>query len=423
MGWRLVKYLETHQYWTLRLRISLYQSFFIASWMATFWLSIAVCLYHTAQWLPAKLSGNLTYDKNNYLSAPIYFLCTLAFILGIESTYTSCRRQEYLRLRWMAWSGDSRTGIPAPLTRYIGDLEDWENMSKSGAKIEMHPVDQFSFEIFSPRARLGYDPTDLLRVRWTLDQVAGSSQIMPPPAHNKAGLYHPISHGQSVSLKWGEDLGFRRRCSRGIISVPPNLLTSWPTLRSGLSGEALCLACGILSRNKGLQPTALVCNLESKSSFRQWEECQFPHPAKTLRTFYRREVDKVFGGLGSSYVTAGTELALLLAGLKYRYIELWLRQGLEHQDLELNHLVASLGANNDELETLYRGQYASMLISLAFAEHRPSIRPEISVFSALCSQENLPTPKWWLSSAIQMRRKAEEEAYGPVLQTMINAII
>ncbi|KAG5927416.1 hypothetical protein E4U42_002288 [Claviceps africana] len=60
-----------------------------------------------------------------------------------------------------------------------------------------------------------------------------------------------------ISLRWGEDQGFRRRVSRAINAMPAGLLTSYPTTTDGYKGEGLCLAYGILGRNKGLRPNEL----------------------------------------------------------------------------------------------------------------------------------------------------------------------
>jgi hypothetical protein len=195
-------------------------------------------------------------------------------------------------------------------------------------------------------------------------------------------------------------------------------------MQSGLSGRALCLAYGVLSRNKGLEPRSLICNLRKKNSFRQWEEAAvWPHPTKTLRGFYYAELDKGFSLLGQSYVVAATELALLLAGWDHGVIEWWLGQGFEHQDLELNRIVYDQGASVPHLDMMYRGHYVAMLISLSFASQRPSIRPELTVFEAVCELENVLVPDWAFAPAMEARREAEIQAYGPSLQRVVQALI
>ncbi|KAH7151007.1 hypothetical protein DER46DRAFT_638731 [Fusarium sp. MPI-SDFR-AT-0072] len=357
-----------------------------------------------------------------------YSWCVTSLLATIEATYglaqhpalqrnynyslvflligaTSFRHHRYLLLRWKAWTGQSRTGISPDMTQYIGSLEDWKFMAQNGLRFDSHPIDRFSG---GPSTLIRQDPTDLLKARADTDISIPTGQTSQPRL--QSGVYQPTATGVSVSLLWGENLGFQRRCSRGIISVPVHLFKTSPMLRCGLPGEAICLAFGVLSRNKGLEPRALICNLKTKNSFRQWEEAGvWPHPAKTLRSFYYSEFETAFSLLGDSYITAATELALLFAELDGSLIGEWLDRSFEHQDLEFNNLSHAHGASQEDLFRLYRGHYAAMLISLSLSARHRAIRPELVVFDAVCRLDDVPIPKWATSEVMESRRQAELE--------------
>ncbi|KAI3316628.1 hypothetical protein HD806DRAFT_423418 [Xylariaceae sp. AK1471] len=418
-AWRAVQRLEKASYWTLRLRLSLLEPYLQTGWALTSSSAVVHLLWVLSN--DGHTRKSLWDLPSHSIGAVIYLLIGIVLVLTADFCYATLQNLPYLRLRWKAWSGQSRTGIPSDMAQYIGGQEDWISLSQSAAKIERHAVDQFSESIRGQNDGIIWDPVDLLRAR-ALQKSPGLT--WRPQAVDKPGVYQPTSSTASVSLLWGENLGFQRRCSRGIISVPPYLLATSPVMQSGLSGRAICLAYGILSRNKGLEPRSLICNLHKKNSFRQWEEASvWPHPAKTLRGFYYAELDKAFSLLGESYVIAATELALLLADVDHSVINWWLDRGFEHQDLDFNHMAYDHGASSPDLDRLYRGHYAAMLISLSFASQQPSMRPELTVFEAVCELENVSVPDWASSPAMEARREAEIQAYSPSLQRIIQALI
>jgi hypothetical protein len=53
-----------------------------------------------------------------------------------------------------------------------------------------------------------------------------------------------------------------------------------------------------------------------------------------------------------------------------------------------------------------------MLISLSLVSRHPHIRPELLVFDALCTLDNVLIPKWTSSGVMQARRRAEMQVYG-----------
>jgi hypothetical protein len=429
-AWRFVVYAERQQWWTLRLRLSLWQPYVLASWILCATVSTAFTLYD----LRSAISSGW-----NDRAALCNMLAGLAIggclVTGADLAARALETRHYVRLRWKVWTGPSRTGITPSMGVYIGGAEDWASLARQ-ASLQRRSIERSSGSLFNGRGKaIIEDPTDLLRARAVLDQ--GGRRQWAPQSLEKAGVFQPTAGNQSVSLLWGEHLGFRRRCSCGIISVPPNLLRVSPSLESGLDGQAICLAYGILARNKGLDPATLICNLgkaqrkgnnsinsKASNSFRTFEEGGlWPHPAKTLRGFYHAEFNRTFSLLGDSYVTAATELALLLADAHPSMISAWLDLRLEHQDLLLNHQAHALGASADELHRLYRGHYAAMLVSLSLFRGGIYIRPELTVFDAVCRLEGVGLPAWALSSDMVARRRGEQEAYGLGLQRLVDAVI
>ncbi|KAJ5914956.1 hypothetical protein N7504_003839 [Penicillium tannophilum] len=414
-AWRIANHAEKQQWWTFRLRLSLLQPYVLTGWTFYTMLTLIVALYDF-QW------GTLNSTGRIILPDTLIALVTIAIlIVGADLALSAFETRRYLSIRWKAWTGPSRTGIPPLTARYIGTSEDWTALAQTH-NVQQHPVERFAGSFLLRDNRILQDPTDLLRTKVTIDQ----SKIPPWPTGSQqiSSVYHPMVENQSVSLLWGEHLGFQRRCSRGIISVPPNLLKTSPSLKSGLSGNAVCLAYGILARNKGLEPTTLICNLQTKNSFREFEESgHWPHPAKTLRGYYYSEFNRTFSLLGPSYVTAATELAILLADTNTALIGGWLDSHFEHQDLLLNREVHALGANEEDLRRIYRGHYATMLISLCLYRKGVRIRPEITVFDAVCKVEGIEQPVWAGSTEMEARRRWELDEYGPELQHLVAAVI
>jgi len=353
----------------------------------------------------------------------ILFIGLLIFLFRIA--FPLAGSGQYLRLRWKAWTGPSRTGIESTFSKFIGDEDDWANISHALGVRPQHPVEKFSQVLPSLSGFRGIeaDPTDLLKASVA---AATKGSLVTPRSKFKAGAYHPVSDDKSVSLLWGEHLGFQRRCSRGIISVPGSLLNFRPTFDYGRDGRAVCLTYGILARNKGLEPWNLVCNLDRSGSLRMFEEnsIQWPRPSKTLRNVYRAEFAGTFSLLGDAYVTAATELALLLADTSDELIEDWLDGMMEHQDLRLNRQVSALGASGEDLNRLYKGQYAAMLVSLGTHERGIRLRPELLVYDALCQLEGVEIRDRWVSATAIIDRRVQELAHlGSKGQRLILAII
>ncbi|KAF8464481.1 hypothetical protein BDZ91DRAFT_729984 [Kalaharituber pfeilii] len=341
----------------------------------------------------------------------------------------------YLGARWAAWSGLSRTAIAPALVEHLPATEEgWEVLARQlRGRVEVHPVERVPTSVFASAAlglrRHGVreDVTDLL-IATARAANSGRGHVdveCPSPKEARlppANTYRPLLSGKSGA-------GFTRRISRGILSLPRHLLSPYPVLPSGVPAHGLVLAFGVLARNKGLTPASLVCNLTTLPALRVFEEYSawYPHPAKTLRGYFRAEIESAMGGLGPAYVSAATELALLMADAiaKPTVIREWLAQRLEHQDLALNRRVEVLGATERELDRLYRGSYAAMLVSLNTYRGGVGIRPEMLVFDALCRKEGVPVPQWASGPEMAERRRREVEHCGgqEIVDTLVTAVV
>ena len=409
---RFLDVLEKRDYWTLRLRLALIYEYFIIPYsFIVLYYSLQIC------WILPELF------LDHYHVFLQWAASTLACGLGAFYMWRLIESRTYRWLRWKAWTGPSRTGIPAALACYLGDNTDWVALQISLGATAAHPVERF-LKIGTPFSRgITSDPTALLKARAESDSE--SDCLWVPKSDDKAFTYRPTYSEHSVSLLWGECSGFRARCSRGIIAVPRALLTAAPRLKQGVDGRPVCLAHAILARNKGLEPASLVCNLEKTSSFRVFEENSlfWPRPSKTLRGFYREEFSSTFSLMGHSYVTAATELALLLADVPAALIEDWLDGCMEHQDLDLNREAAAKGASAQDLARLYRGQYAAMLVSLSLHRRGLRMRPELLVYDAICGLDNAERSAWTDAPWAVRRRKRELEQCGSTVMALIGAII
>ncbi|KAG1839641.1 hypothetical protein DFJ58DRAFT_811839 [Suillus subalutaceus] len=239
---------------------------------------------------------------------------------------------------------------------------------------------------------------------------------------DKTGLYAPIHPEKSASLLWGFHIGFTPRVSRGILAVPQRLLRSSPLTSSGHDGQPVCLAHGILARNKGFEPHPFILGLNPGTLE---EKCvQWPRPSKVLRTYYREEMNAAYGGLGPVFVNVATELALLLADSSHSLIEDWLSLRMEHQDLVLNNQLTRLGASDEELKVLYRLSYAAMLVSLSAHRKGRKWRSEIKLFTAYWKKRKGGVPAWMGAAAVVERIGKEESGAGDTdLDALIEAVL
>ncbi len=240
---------EDQNMWAFRFRIARFEHWWWT--VISFLLSTSFALI-----VLSFLSGN------NTESLGVVALSTATAIAIVRYAVPAWRNRHFIENRWLAWTGSSRTTIDYSCGGVCGDARHWQSIAdvKSGARMVAAPSDHWGWAIRAPPG-LWQDPTALLtRLGEKKTNILFDSKWPLGPCVFDDGL-HSDSTGQ-VSLLWGEDQGFRRRVSRGVNSMPQGLLKSRPFTVDGYNGEGLCLAMGILGRNKGQAPRTLVYDFD-----------------------------------------------------------------------------------------------------------------------------------------------------------------
>jgi hypothetical protein len=429
----LVEICESEGLWTVRFSLGRREHFW--------WTAIAVALVASLgcmvlsfiagkRLLPVSCCIFSIRAGNSNDSFGIILLASASSLAVFRYAWPAWRNRHYCSNRWAAWTGPSRTGIDATLVPLIEGNDPWPILSKDIPIIKQHPV-EIRLPIFKSNL-IADDPTDILKVKKRLINSESEKQpdeksktpikLLNRVPDDKTGLYAPIHAGKSGSLLWGSHNGFSPRVSRAVLAVPQRLLQSSPLTSSGHNGQPVCLAHGILGRNKGLEPHTFILSL---NPFRLEEKCvQWPRPSKVLRTYYREEMNAAYGGLGATFVTAATELALLLADSSHSLIEDWLSLRMEHQDHALNNQLARLGASDEELKVLYRLSYAAMLVSLSAHRKGRKWRPEMKLFTAYWKKCGGEMPAWIGTAVVAERIGREESGAGDTdLDALIEAVL
>ena len=358
------------------------------------------------------LSGN----SSNSLG--ILVLASATSLTIVQYLIPSWRCRHFIANRWLAWTGDSRTGIDISDAPYCGDEKLWRSMLKNlkRSAIKSTPSDWYGWRLF-PAGGIPEDPTDILR-HAKQEMLLGEEKAVLEGEKFPASIFDDGAATTRVSLLWGGAQNFRRRVSRATSSMPSTLLKSKPFSKDGYAGEGLCLAMGILGRNKGLNPKQFVfvpSNLppgymEDTST---WE----PRPAKVMRSCYMEVMEAQYGGLGKPYVHATVELSLILVDCPPDAITAWLVAGLEQQYLTLNVEIRQMrGVMSHELNAHYRSSYTSMILSLNYMTNWNSqselARPDLICTGILLMAENKAKPEWWDVSEMRERRRKEDAALG-----------
>jgi hypothetical protein len=376
---------------------------------------------------------------NQSETVSILLLCTATGIAIVRYAIPAWRNRHFIENRWLAWTGDSRTTIKAEKARLCGDRKQWlllsQQLAKSKEKWAVVPSDEWgpTLTLRAPEG-LAENPT------WILDKTSPSTQ-----EGDELGSFvyddglHGLGGGTTVSLLWGSEQGFRRRVSRGIGSMPLNLLQSQPVTVDNYVANGLCLAMGVLGRNKGLIPKTLVYGSEQRSpkpgapppphqtelqkihSELENSSTWKPRPAKVLRGYYYETLKKQYGTISDAFVAAAVELALIMADASHHAIREWFDRKLEQQCYTLNHLLQSerqqLGPISDEMNALYRSSYVSMIISLNYinypergraASHEHLCRPDLHGMALLLMAEGASKPLWWDERFVKERLAREE---------------
>ena len=398
---------ESSNYWTFRFRLAK-----IEHW---WWTVVSALLLMSLVLITLSfLSGN----NNEAIS--ILALSTATFLTIVQYMIPSWRARRFIENRWLAWTGSSRTSIPASKAAFCGSKSQWERLAKEVhlSNIKQTPSDWYGWRLW-PAKGLHHDPTDILR-----NVNADQSILLSPDDENRLRYtYQPgYDDPHDVSLLWGEEQGFRRRVSRATSSMPSGLLQSRPFTVDGYAGDGLCLAMGILGRNKGLNPGNLVFNTSKEvatgmENLGTWT----PRPSKVLRSYYSKALEGQYGRIGAAYVGAATELALLMMDVPPAATSAWLRTGMEHQSIRWNRELACVASQNRNVELLahYESSYVSMIISLNYmdgrmettsADERLVSRPDIICTGLLLKARGQPEPLWWNNSSLADARKVQIDA-------------
>lgn len=398
---------ESSNYWTFRFRIARIEPWWWTIVSITLLVSLVLIIL-------SFLAGN----SNEAIS--ILALSTATFLTIVQYMIPSWRSRQFVENRWLAWTGSSRTSIQASKAVFCGDKAQWAHLAREVrlSNIQSTPSDWYGWRLWPVRG-ISEDPTDILR-----NVDINRSKTFGVEARNQARSIYSTGEDNtnSVSLLWGEHQGFRRRVSRATSSMPSYLLQSRPFTVDGYVGDGLCLAMGILGRNKGLQPKNLVFKMSRAVStamedFGTWA----PRPNKVLRSYYMNTLKGQYGGLGQAYVDAATELALLLMDIPPQATAAWLKAGVEQQSIISNGEIAEADSDNkaEELKANYESSYVSMVISLNYMDTRMNAwstneklasRPDIICTGLLLKARGANEPLWWNQSSIVEARNAQMDA-------------
>lgn len=353
---------------------------------------------------------------NNQDAVAVLVLSSTTFLAIVRYMIPAWRSKSFLRNRYLAWTGPSRTVIENTRRTFCGSAADWRYLALaySSGPQDRIPVasDGYGWHIWSVGG-IKYDPTDILQF---INHMNIEKEVQNRDFVFDDGNPDP----KTLSLYWGLHSGFRPRVSRSVSSVPVNLLKSQPLTTDGFSGEGLCLAMGILGRNKGLKPENLVFEL-TPDLLRAMEanSTWYPRPSKTLRSYYTKVMTDIYGGIGPGFVGAAVELALVLMDATPDAIKAWLTERAEQQVFRVNKELVAADADKTELQAHYQSSYVSMFISLNnMADSRTGrrditskpLRPDIICLGLLLRARGHPKPAWWDSQKFAAMREDEKRA-------------
>lgn len=394
---------ETSNSWTFRFRLATVEHWWwtVVSTLLLVSLSFSVLSF---------ASGN----SNETIS--ILVLSTTTLLAIVRYLLPAWRSRAYIHNRLLAWTGPSRTAVKANLKGFLGNKTDWAKLAQDAERKGRKgvPSDDYGWHLI-PVAGIKLDPTDILT-----SGIVTPQSLMTLSEAPLSVYYDGEDNIDTISLLWGAHLGFRPRVSRSVSAVPINLLRSQPFTNEGFAGEGLCLAMGILGRNKGLSPTHLVFNQDRRTSGHlETHSAWYPRPAKTLRSYYHKVAQDVYGSLSEAFVSAAVELSLILMDAEPGAIGAWLNRTCEQQSIKVNEYLRQYRATPKELEAHYHSSYVSMIISLnnmkdgQVGQHNhgkaDTVRPDVTCLGLLLKARGEPMPSWWMETSFVSLRASEEE--------------
>ncbi|KAF5648952.1 hypothetical protein F52700_771 [Fusarium sp. NRRL 52700] len=392
---------ESSNSWTFRFRLAKVEHL---------WWTLVSFLLFTS--LVFNVISFVTGNSNEAVT--VLVLSTTTLLAIVRYMLPAWRSRRYLCNRFLAWTGPSRTAVDSNLVSFCGGKDDWFNLASQAKSRGTTGVssDKYGWRLYRIDG-IQMDPTDILKSGVVSPQTVSMTRS---PRYT----YHDGYRDQgTVSLYWGIHSGFLPRVSRSISSVPVNLLMSTPFTNDGFAGEGLCLAMGILGRNKGLKPRNLIFNMNRALSAQlENHSTWYPRPAKTLRSYYQKLLEDIYGGLGTPFVYAAVELSLILMDASSTAVASWLQAGCEHQSIQVNEDLKRHGANDEELRAHYESSYVSMIVSInnmkdeKVGQHNHGkaqvVRPDITCLGLLLKARGEPRPAWWGLEKFCSYRKGED---------------
>ncbi|KAG9057464.1 hypothetical protein FS842_006467 [Serendipita sp. 407] len=393
---------ESSNYWTLRFRLAKREHMW--------WTAVSIMLFFS--WVLIIFS----FIFGNYgESLGILALASATTLAIVQYAVPAWRARHYVLNRWLAWTGNSRTSVDLVHWRFAGTPTRWQTVSRNVEANRSIPSDWYGWTICDNSIR-----QDLMDILYSIQSwnIASDDFERPIPADTYIfddGLdYDNADTPRRVSLLWGRPQNFSRRVSRAIASVPRTLMTSMPLSADGYRCEGVCLALGVLGRNKGLRPKLLVFDIgDLGTTFLEDTSTWAPRPSKVLRSAYKELIKTQYGGIGGMYVDAALELSLLFMDCPAIATTAWLTAECEHQDIKLNWLLRQTpGIELYELDAHYRSSYTSMIISLCYMRSSDALpmRPDLICTGLLLQAENKPRPSWWMQDEVVKRRRQEMDA-------------
>ena len=428
---------EDSRAWTFRFRLALYEHWW--------WTWISVLLFISLVLIVCSfLAGN---DGD---TLGILALSSATAMTIVRYAVPAWRGKDFIENRWLAWTGASRTAIPREKALVCGDAKQWNKvisyLQKKGVSWSKPTAsDEWGWTILPPagiapdatevlaqitRAEASGNPTSRPRLSIAPDQLAACA--LGSTVYNDG---FPATSA-NVSLQWSSAQGFRRRVSRAITSMPVNLLLSKPLTVDGYPGDGICLAMGVLGRNKGLNPASLVFDADDslkkangitpQNNFRlipalEGGSAWAPRPQKVLRSYYNATMETQYNGLGRAYIAAAAELALIFADCPGKAATVWFEREMAQQDIELNKIMQQeqqpKGAvSSEHLNAMYRSSYVSMVMSLNNMRWKKGDkganlkRPDLLCGALLVYAETNTLPAWWRESWAASRIREEVDS-------------
>jgi hypothetical protein len=301
----------------------------------------------------------------------------------------SIRQQSYRKILWKAWTGSSRTQRPRSQAYIVARLEQMKSqILQYGNQKRRKPTES----IFNWAGQCFHQKTniDIAEAMDLLDTNEQTNNIVYQLAEEDNIQIYPLITGKLdvISVKWGGPSSglFQLRVSRGISMFDQKTIVKAFSLTKTSEERWIMIAAGIVARNKGLCPEKLICKLNKPTAIGCYailENASNWHPRsnKTSRTSYRKKIQEWYGVLGDEYVTAVTELAILIPDVPHIYLRQWLEHECEHQDISFAwKLWESTNGSTDVQLSLYRTSYISMLFSLNCGRANPPQRADATCF-------------------------------------------